>query len=100
MNASAIPAADELRNVIAKAEELIDALQDTGDDTVTRLRARATQAVDTAKQRLQSMKSKTRDTVLNAANAADDYVHENPWQTIAVGAVFGLFIGALLVRRS
>lgn len=101
MNASAVPQnTDELRTVVARAEQLLEALQDTGDDAVDALRSRATEAVNSAKRRLQSVRNKTRDTVIGAANAADDYVRENPWQTIAVGALFGLFVGALLVRRN
>jgi len=38
-----------------------------------------------------------------AARATDEYVHENPWQSIGVaarvGAALGVVIGALLSRR-
>ena len=35
-----------------------------------------------------------------AATAADEYVHEKPWQVIGVVAALGLAIGLLLNRRS
>jgi ElaB/YqjD/DUF883 family membrane-anchored ribosome-binding protein len=49
---------------------------------------------------LQSIDSKTRDSVRGAAKATDEYVHENPWQTIGYGIVLGMFVGALLARRT
>jgi len=30
--------------------------------------------------------------------AADDYVHANPWQVLAIGAVAGLVLGFALTR--
>lgn len=100
MNATTIPAVDELREVVSKAEKLIAALENSGEETVLRLRARAMQAVSSAKNRLQSLETTTRDAVVNAAQATDEYVHENPWQTIVYGVVLGIFVGALLVRRN
>ncbi len=35
----------------------------------------------------------------DAANDADDYVHANPWQALAVVALVGLTAGYLLSRR-
>jgi len=104
MNASvntASPApADELRTVVAKAEKLLTTLENSTDETVIKLRTRATQAINTARDRLSSMQNSTKETVMGAARATDDYVRENPWQTLAYGVVFGAFIGALIARRS
>jgi ElaB/YqjD/DUF883 family membrane-anchored ribosome-binding protein len=102
MNASVAPPSstvDELRATVSQAERLIQTLGESGDEAIAKLRARAQQAVSTAKDRLRTMQGKTRDAVIDAANAADDYVHENPWQTIAVGVIFGMFVGALISRR-
>ncbi|HTE39719.1 MAG TPA: DUF883 family protein [Steroidobacteraceae bacterium] len=98
-SASALPAVDELRSVVLKAEKLLSALENSGEETVVKLRTRATQALSSAKDRLQSIDAKTRDSVRNAAKATDEYVHENPWQTIGYGIVLGMFVGALLARR-
>ncbi len=35
----------------------------------------------------------------DAAVAADDYVHDNPWAAIGVAAGVGFVIGALMARR-
>jgi ElaB/YqjD/DUF883 family membrane-anchored ribosome-binding protein len=34
-----------------------------------------------------------------AARATDAYVHERPWESIAVGAGVGLLLGLLVARR-
>jgi len=99
MNATATTSADELRNVVARAEKLIATLENSGEDAIVKLRARASQAVAAAKDRLQNLQSSAVDSVRGAAKATDDYVHENPWQTLACGVAFGLFVGALLARR-
>jgi ElaB/YqjD/DUF883 family membrane-anchored ribosome-binding protein len=96
---AALPAAEELRSVVLKAEKLLSALENSGEETVVKLRTRATQALNTAKDRLQVIDAKTRDGVRNAAKVTDDYVHENPWQTIGYGIVLGIFVGALISRR-
>ena len=34
-----------------------------------------------------------------AARATDEYVHENPWRAVGIGAGVGLIIGLLIGRR-
>jgi ElaB/YqjD/DUF883 family membrane-anchored ribosome-binding protein len=34
-----------------------------------------------------------------SAIATDEYVHENPWRSIAIGASVGLLVGVVLGRR-
>jgi ElaB/YqjD/DUF883 family membrane-anchored ribosome-binding protein len=34
-----------------------------------------------------------------AVKVTDDYVHENPWRSIGIGAAAGLLIGFLAARR-
>ena len=35
----------------------------------------------------------------SAARATDDYVHENPWAAVGIGAALGLVVGMLISRR-
>lgn len=34
-----------------------------------------------------------------AAKATDEYVHENPWRSIAIGGAVGLLLGVVISRR-
>jgi ElaB/YqjD/DUF883 family membrane-anchored ribosome-binding protein len=60
--------AEELRNIVAEAEELLRAF---GDGDASRL-------------------------AQDAASMARSYMQRNPWTAIAIGAGAGLLIGALL----
>lgn len=93
------PVADELREVVARAEELMRALGNAEEATVIQLRDRVANTLDAAKARLNSARSRARDTVTQAAQTTDTYVRENPWTSVASGAVLGMIIGALLARR-
>ena len=55
----------------------------TSPETMGRLKDFQQQAVEKAK---------------NVSVATDEYVHDNPWQTIAIAAVVGCIIGFLLRR--
>jgi ElaB/YqjD/DUF883 family membrane-anchored ribosome-binding protein len=56
----------------------------TSPETMSRLKDFQTQAVERAK---------------NVSVATDQYVHDNPWQTIAVAAIIGCILGFLLRSR-
>ena len=36
---------------------------------------------------------------IEAARAADEFVHEHPWKAVGIGAGVGLIIGLLIGRR-
>lgn len=93
------PVADELREVVARAEELMRSIGNAEEATVIQLRDRVANTVNLAKARLDSLRTKTRTTVTEAAQTTDAYVRENPWTAIAGGAVLGLIMGALITRR-
>jgi len=91
--------ADELRNVVTQAEELLHAIGDHSDDTLGALRQRVHESVDAARARLADMEEETARMTDRAATAAENYVQENPWAAVAIGAGIGLVAGALLMRR-
>jgi ElaB/YqjD/DUF883 family membrane-anchored ribosome-binding protein len=49
--------------------------------------------------KLQDWQKQATETVQNAGEAADRYVRENTWQTLAFAAVFGCIVGFLLANR-
>lgn len=91
--------ADELRNVVTQAEELLHALGDGGDEALGTLRQRVYASVDAARARLAGMEEDTARMTDRAASAAETYVQENPWAAVAIGAGIGIVAGALLMRR-
>ena len=85
--------AEDLRALVQDAETLLRAANASGTEGDLRQRAEAT---------LREMRARLGDieaSVRAHARDIDDYVHENPWSTIAVAGGVGLLLGLLLGRR-
>lgn len=91
--------AENLRRVVSDAEDLLDATAGNADGKFSELRARARENLSRARARLADADDALRDGARRAANATDDYVHDNPWSSMGVAAAVGLLIGVLLGRR-
>jgi ElaB/YqjD/DUF883 family membrane-anchored ribosome-binding protein len=85
----------ELRTLISEIEET---LADGTSADVAALRSQLGKSVDSARARLND----TQDAVRARANAAladaDTYIHDKPWQTIALVGGLALVAGVLLAR--
>ncbi|MCL1962149.1 MAG: DUF883 family protein [Desulfovibrionaceae bacterium] len=88
-----------LRRVISDAEDLLAATADQADGKLAELRARARENLMLAREKLADISAASRERARQAANAADDYVHDNPWSSIGIAATVGLLIGVLIGRR-
>ena len=89
---------NDLKSVISDAEGWLRNSSLTGDD----LRA--------AKEKFERTLSSAKDNVIyyqgavvektkEAAKATDEYVHENPWRSVAIGATIGLLLGVAISRK-
>ncbi len=100
---SAIEAKEELvanlRRVISDAEDLLAATAGEADGRLADLRARARENLALAREKLADADAAVRAHARRAATATDDYVHDNPWQSIGVAAAIGMLVGVLLGRR-
>lgn len=89
--------------VVAEAEQLLKSVSDAGGDKANAVRARVEKNLNAAKDRLRHLETAVMERTRATARATDEYVHENPWQTIGatagVGIVLGVVIGLLLYRR-
>lgn len=87
--------AGELRSLMSELEEtLADGTQ--ADAKV--LREQLRKRLEAARVRLQETREAVREHAETVLADADDYVHENPWRTIAVVGGLALLTGALLAR--
>ena len=98
--ASSAALAEELRNVVRQAEELLHAVGDDTSEAVSVLRDRVYGAVDTAKARLADLEEQTQHATQRVARAADSWVRENPWTAVGIAVAAGLLVGSLLTRGS
>jgi ElaB/YqjD/DUF883 family membrane-anchored ribosome-binding protein len=90
---------EDLKVVANDVDELLRATAGQTGDKIAAARARAEESLRGAKARLQGAGEDLVDQTRKAAGAADDYVRDNPWQSIAVAAGVGFLIGILVSRR-
>jgi ElaB/YqjD/DUF883 family membrane-anchored ribosome-binding protein len=81
------------------AEALLKATSTLTGEKIQEVRARAEESLRQAKTRLTEVEEEAMRRAREIAEAADEYVHENPWQSVAVAAGVGLVLGLLLGRR-
>src|ERR1700755_414787 len=88
--------AEELRNVMREAEKLVSALSEDKDAALIELRERVSVALSEGKQRLADFEVQPRLLKDTPGRAADQFVRENPWTAVGVGAAVGLILGSWL----
>jgi ElaB/YqjD/DUF883 family membrane-anchored ribosome-binding protein len=93
-------AQNELREVVASTEALLAALGNEGGEAVEELRGRLKATIADVKKELgSSFVANARETISRArdtASSVDEFVHENPWAAVAIGAGIGWLIGLIL----
>lgn len=88
----------DMRVVVADAEELLRATAGQAGEKVAAARERIQENLAAAKERLAAAEEAVVAGAKQAARATDDYVHENPWRAVGIGAGVGLIIGMLISR--
>ncbi len=96
--ASSAALAEELRNVVNQAEELLRAVGEDSGEVISTLRSRVNDAVDTAKSRLSDLEEQATEATRRATSTAETFIRDNPWATVGVAVGVGLLLGALLSR--
>ncbi|SIT44826.1 conserved hypothetical protein [Paraburkholderia piptadeniae] len=87
--------ASELRRLMTELENSLgDGTQADAEAIKTQFRKR----LDDARSRLNDTRDAMRDRAQVAFHDADEYVHENPWRTIALVGGVALIAGALIAR--
>lgn len=89
----------EFRDLAASIDELLAASGGEGGEALNELKAKATDRLKQAKAAITKVERDAVQAAKNVAVKSDDYVHENPWTSIAVGAGVGLILGLLIGRR-
>ena len=89
----------DLKTVMNDAEALLRATSTQTGEKIQEVRARAEESLRQAKARLSSLEDEALRRAREVADATDEYVRENPWQSVGIAAGVGLLIGLLLARR-
>lgn len=89
----------DLKSVIQDAEVwLRNGSQMTGEE-LQAAKAKFERTLSSAKADLIRLEETVVEKTKEAAKATDQYVHENPWKSVGIGAAAGLVIGLLISRR-
>lgn len=90
---------DDLKAVIADAEELLALTADQAGEGAVKLRERVKVRLTAARERLSDLQASAVERAKAAGLAADSYVHEKPWHAIGAAAALGVVVGMLIGRR-
>ncbi len=82
----------DLEHLTQTVEELVSATADDTRSNIKDLRARA-------EARGEELYNDVSENVRHQADVCDEYVHQNPWTSVGVGAAVGVVFGLLLGRR-
>jgi ElaB/YqjD/DUF883 family membrane-anchored ribosome-binding protein len=89
----------DLKTVMEDAEALLKATSTLTGEKIQEVRARAEESLRQAKVRLTEVEEEAMRRAREVAEAADEYVRENPWQSVGIAAGVGLVLGLLIARR-
>ena len=89
----------DLNLVIEDAQVLLRMNADQVGEEALAVRERVSARLGKAKEELQALQDSALQSAKAAAHATDDFVHENPWQSVAIAAGAGLLLGVLISRR-
>jgi len=71
-----------------------------GGAKILDMKKRVQASIDAARKQLGELQVSVTEGAKAAATTTDQYVHENPWSAIGVGAAVGVLVGYVLARRS
>lgn len=101
MNAKSLSDATEadVESAISGAEDMLNQAATATTEKAAELRSLAVAQLKALRQRLQTAQGTVVEKSKYAARVTDDYVHDNPWNSIGVAAAVGVLVGILISRR-
>jgi ElaB/YqjD/DUF883 family membrane-anchored ribosome-binding protein len=89
---------EDLKAVVANAEELLKATAVQTGERITAARAKAEESLKAAKARLAEQEGAVMANTRAAARATEDYVRANPWMAVGIAAGAGFVLCLLTIR--
>lgn len=90
---------DDIKAVVSDAEAILSATAGQSGEKMAELRASMMARLADAKVKLVAAEQAVVEKAKLAAKATDEYVHENPWQSVIIAGGVGFLIGYLVSRR-
>lgn len=89
----------ELKYLADTLEEVLNSSTDKSKEELGKLRSKAESVLKDSRVRLSDTSDAIVKQTRETAARADEYVRENPWTGVGIGAAVGLVVGVLLSRR-
>jgi ElaB/YqjD/DUF883 family membrane-anchored ribosome-binding protein len=89
----------DLKVVMQDAEALLKATSAQTGEKIQEVRARAEESLRRAKDRVVEVEEEALRRARELADATEEYVRDNPWQSVGIAAGVGLVLGILISRR-
>ncbi|MEP7155910.1 MAG: DUF883 domain-containing protein [Betaproteobacteria bacterium] len=89
----------DFKALLTEGEALFKSATSGGDVALAAARDRFKEQLATAKAKYAELEEVTVKQAKRAAAVTDDYVHGNPWTSMAVAGGIGLLIGVLITTR-
>jgi len=90
---------EDLKTVMNDAEALLRATSTQTGEKIQEVRARAEESLRQARARLSEVEEEALRRARELAEATEEYVRDNPWQSVGIAAGIGLVFGILISRR-
>jgi ElaB/YqjD/DUF883 family membrane-anchored ribosome-binding protein len=91
--------APDMRGVVDDVQHLLKEAGSGAGGTLHDFKRRVAHALDAARDRLDDLDDSVRSGARQAVTVTDDYAHAHPWHLLAAGAVLGVAIGLMFIRR-
>jgi len=92
--------AHDFQDVVTDAQELLETMGSEGGAKISDVKKRVQASIDAARKQLGELQVSVTEGAKAAATTTDQYVHDNPWSAIGIGAAFGVLVGYLLAPRT
>lgn len=89
----------ELKSLTDTLEEVLNSSGEKSKEELSKLRVKAERALHESRYRLGETGDVIAKQTREAATKADEYVRENPWTGVGIGAAIGVVLGVLLTSR-
>lgn len=99
VDASTDKLVQDLRTLVADAEELVKATAADTGERIKAARVRLEGNLRVARARLSDAEQMLIEKSRFAAAATDRFAHDNPWKVAGIAAGLGLLLGLLIARR-